>query len=66
MPKFKHTDIVDKLLFISVEKKPCITCGEPTEYIDYFSNGRICSDECMRNFYNIVKQSKSKSFGEFV
>lgn len=35
------------------EKFPCLTCGEPTEYIEVCSETYFCSDECVEEFYKI-------------
>lgn len=30
----------------------CLICGKPTKYIDIYSEGRFCSDECLEEFYS--------------
>ncbi|MBS4893778.1 MAG: hypothetical protein KHZ90_08385 [Veillonella parvula] len=33
------------------EKVGCLTCGEPTEYIEVCSESHFCSTECVDKFY---------------
>lgn len=42
---------------ISSRSEPCMICKEPTVFIDYCSEGRLCSDECDSVFYSKVEES---------
>lgn len=33
------------------KKVGCLTCGEPTEYIEVCSESHFCSSECVNKFY---------------
>lgn len=35
----------------SSESKSCMSCGNQTQYVDIFSEGHICSTECMDAWY---------------
>lgn len=47
--KFNDTHLVNYTLIKDRDgiKKPCMICKEPTEYIDFCYEGRICSTECL-------------------
>lgn len=30
----------------------CVMCHEPTRFVEIYSEGRFCSDECMDAFYD--------------
>lgn len=47
-------------ILISDEEKPCTMCGEMTRYIDYFSEGRMCSEECMSELDKLVAENESR------
>lgn len=47
-------------LIESEEKKPCVMCGEETEFIEIYSEGRFCSEECMNKFYDEFQRKVSK------
>lgn len=55
MSKFTDNDMNNYCLIKSKEGvKPCFICKEPTEYIEYCCEGRLCSTECHDNFYKEV------------
>lgn len=33
------------------EEHPCLMCGEPTPFVDIYSEGHFCSDACCDKFY---------------
>ncbi len=44
-------------------EKPCLECKEPTHFVDIFSEGHFCSDECANMFYtrmNIIQQMEAE------
>lgn len=64
MPKFNElndNEIKNNCLLISKELAPCSTCKEPTKYIDYISEGRFCSTECIDRFYDFYEQNIKQS-----
>lgn len=34
---------------------PCLICGKPTAFVEICSEGRFCSDKCLKEFYNKMK-----------
>ena len=58
MPKYNDNDLRNDTLIKSKEMKECIVCGQPTYYIDYICEGRICSNECSEKFYNELIESQ--------
>ena len=45
-------------LIESKEKKPCVMCGKETEFIEIYSEGRFCSEECISKFYNELQKDE--------
>ena len=41
-------------IMIGIDEKPCLTCGCPSKYIEVCSEGHVCSDECVSDFYRQV------------
>jgi len=33
------------------EEQPCLMCGEPTPFVDIYSEGRFCGEACCNKFY---------------
>lgn len=56
-----HVDIL-----VCDDARPCIMCGEPTEFVDVFSEGRFCSDECMDEFYRRLVENEEARAAEDV
>lgn len=61
----KYKDMKDKITFcqygykyigddimVGDNKVGCLICGEPSEYIDIYSEAHFCSEECKDEFYN--------------
>ena len=46
--KFTDESIKKYSLIKSDDKKPCCKCGEPTEYIEFCYELRLCSKECLQ------------------
>lgn len=44
-------EYVKNSIMVGKNLKPCIYCGEPTEYIDVYSEGHVCSEECVDEWY---------------
>ena len=46
--KYKHLKPleVDGIILRGRDSRPCVICGEPTEFLDVCYESRICSDEC--------------------
>jgi hypothetical protein len=57
MPKFKDEDMKNHSLIKSEELQGCMICGEPTPYIEYICEGRLCSEECQDAFYKMMDDS---------
>lgn len=38
-------------IMVGENKVPCLSCKEPSEYIDIFSEAHFCSSECKDAFY---------------
>lgn len=45
---------VKKSIMVSEDIKACISCGQPTFFIDSLSEAYMCSDECVDKFYEQV------------
>ena len=58
--KFTDKDLKTKSLIKSKEKKPCLICKQPTEYIDWCSEYRLCSTECEQKFYDLVREQETR------
>jgi len=58
----KPKDIIkENSLLVSNSAEPCIICGEPTKFIDFCfidfcGECRICSEECSKEFNNMVNK----------
>lgn len=44
--KFTDSNIGNYTIIKASNLRPCVKCGELTEYIDYCYEARICSKEC--------------------
>jgi len=57
--KYKYAEardiIRDDHLLVSNKKQGCMICHHPTKFIDYLSEGYLCSEECNEAFYKIVE-----------
>lgn len=40
-----------ELIIKGSKRVPCLTCSEPTEYVEVCSEAHFCSDECVDAFY---------------
>ena len=58
--KFTDKDLKTNSLIKSKEKKPCLICKQPTEYIDWCSEYRLCSTVCEQKFYDLVREQESR------
>lgn len=56
--KFKECDIKKYTLLKSEKEMPCMMCKENTKFIDYCCEGRLCSTECSKKFYDIVAKQE--------
>ena len=41
---------------------PCGICGEPTVFIDLYSEGYFCSEECVEKFYKEYWEAEKNIF----
>lgn len=60
-PSVKSGDKIDNhedTLIVGEDRRPCLICKEPTEFVDFCSEGRFCSDECQRSFYDRLAQDQ--------
>ena len=46
MSKYNKDNINTNTIMEGKESKPCIVCGDSTQYIDYVYECRVCSEEC--------------------
>lgn len=46
MGKYNDDNIKENTIMKVDNFKPCTECGEPTRYIDYIYECRVCSEEC--------------------
>ena len=53
-------------VLVCKEIKPCIMCGEPTNFVEICSEGRFCSDECMDKFYERLAENEEARAAEDV
>lgn len=37
----------------------CSVCNKETNYVDYWSDNKFCSTECLDKYYGWLKQNKS-------
>lgn len=52
-PELKPMDTVqEKSLLVCHDEKPCAVCGCPTNFVDFCSEGRLCSEECYESYFN--------------
>lgn len=58
--KFTDKDMESHSLIKGKYEKPCIICGEKTVYIDFCSEGHICSTECEEKFNRILNNEVAK------
>lgn len=54
----------DRSLIKSEKLKKCMMCDNLTEYIDYCAEQRVCSTECMNEFYKLVDEYEEKYLKE--
>lgn len=45
-------------VLVCKELRPCIMCGELTEFVEICSEGRFCSDECMDRFCERLQENE--------
>ena len=57
--KFTDNDMCNYNLMKSEADKPCLICGDDTKYIEYCSEGRMCSKLCHDKFYDLVGKNES-------
>lgn len=56
-PNAKPGDIIDAdCLLVSDHEGICHRCGKPTRFIEYASEGRFCSEECLDEFYDWLNE----------
>ena len=36
---------------------PCVICDEPTRFVNICSEGRFCSEECLRKFWDDYRKT---------
>lgn len=48
----------DGQVLVCEQTRPCIMCGEPTEFVEICSEGHFCSDECMDEFYERMAENE--------
>lgn len=44
-------DYVTPSVMVGNGDKPCLTCGELTEYVEIFTEAHFCSEGCVNIFY---------------
>ena len=47
MSKFNESNMKDYNIMKADNFKPCVECGEMTQYMDYIYECRMCSEECL-------------------
>lgn len=53
--KFDNIENYREHCMIKVDDKaPCVICGDPTNFIDYCFESRLCSEECQRKLTDLV------------
>jgi hypothetical protein len=57
MAKFTDKDMANHSLIKSKELQGCMMCKEPTPYIEFICEGRLCSEECQDAFYKMMDDS---------
>lgn len=55
--KFTDKNLKDYTIMKVDNFKPCIECDEPTQYIDYVFEVRICSEECEHKITENIKNT---------
>ena len=58
MTKYTSENMHEYTLMESDEYQRCMMCINMTKFIDYICEGRLCSEECSKEFYNMVKQQE--------
>ena len=62
--KYDFEYIADKCILVDKNKRPCLICGELTEYIDVCSEAHFCSDECTKAFYKQLAECVKAFYDE--
>ncbi|MDU6995970.1 MAG: hypothetical protein E6356_14005 [Terrisporobacter othiniensis] len=55
--KFTDEDLNNYTIMKVSNFKPCAECGEPTQYIDYCYELRVCSKECESKITESIKNT---------
>lgn len=59
MSKFTDKDAEERIGLLKSNKiQSCMICGNPTPYIEIYSEGRLCSKECENYFYKLVQKQE--------
>jgi hypothetical protein len=53
-PNVKYMEMADNGHLVG-SLKPCLLCGEPTEFIEVCSEAHFCSEECENEFYKSME-----------
>lgn len=61
---FNDKDLEKYHLIKGKQLKPCMMCKKETQYIDFLSEGYVCSKECMDEFYDLVNKNECRNDGE--
>ena len=62
--KYGFEYIADKCILVGKNKRPCLICGELTDYIDVCSEAHFCSDECVKAFYQQLTEYEKLHYDE--
>lgn len=54
-PNVKYMDMADNGHLVG-SLKPCLSCGELTEFIEVCSEAHFCSEECENEFYKMMNE----------
>ena len=57
MGKYNDDNMKNNTIMKVDNFKPCVECGEPTQYIDYCYECRVCSEECDNVITEYIKNT---------
>ena len=52
----KNLIMWDSEFIVDNDLGPCMICGRPTNLVDIFVEGRICSEACCRQIYHEIAE----------
>lgn len=57
-------EFVGNDILVGKNKVGCLTCGEPTEYVEVFSEAHFCSEECVKEFYKQLNELEKMGYDD--